>query len=161
MSVAVEPRRKQGNQAEKWKPNIYFSPDVAGSGVGELSFYYLLDHVKEALMDAERVINRGFPSMEEVKKILEEKVMEKLNQYQNIEYVEYYFDEGAVWDEIEVGNTVVSRTYDAIDWLTVAIADGPEILFDVHADYVVAEEGNKRRVVYFKINSIKLNVTRF
>jgi hypothetical protein len=55
----------------------------------------------------------------------------------------------------------VSRTYDAIDWLTVAIANGPEILFDVHADYVVAEEGNKRRVVYFKINSIELNLTRF
>ena len=144
-------------QIKKWKPNIYFSSDVAHSGVSELSIHNLIDHVKEALEEAEKVISRGFPSMEEVKKIIEEKITEKLSEYQDIEFVEYCFDEGAVWDEIEVGKALVSRTYDAIDWLTIVIADGPEILFDVHTDYVVVGDS----VAYFKINSVELNSVKW
>ena len=148
-------------QPRKWKPNIYFSPNVANSGFSELSIYNLMDHVKEALEEAEAIIRKGFPSMSEVKKIIEEKIMEKLEKYQDIEYVEYWFDEGVVWDEIEVGNARASRAYDAIDWLIIAIADGPEVLFDVHADYVVTENNDEEYVVYFKVNGIEVNSVKW
>jgi hypothetical protein len=148
-------------QQIKWKPNIYFSQDIGHSGFSELSINKLVEHVKEALEEAEAIISKGFPSMSEAKKIIEEKVKDKLERYQDIEYVEYWFDEGVEWDMIEVGNAYVSRVYDAIDWLTIAIVDGPEILFDVHADYVVVEGKGDEHVVYFKINEVVLNSVRW
>ena len=167
MSVKIEPKRnftseeERAGESRKWKPNIYFNPNIANSGFNELSIHNLVEHVNEALEEAEKEINRGFPSMEEVKKIIEEKVKEKLEKYQDIEYVEYWFDEGVVWDEIEIGNARASRAYDAIDWLTIAIVDGSEILFDVHADYVVVKDKDEEHVTYFKINSIELNSVRW
>jgi hypothetical protein len=161
MSQTLQTRTQNQDQNKKWKPDIYYRPDVAHSGVSELSFNYLLDHIKEAVKEAEILIRKGWPSLAETRKIMEEKVMEKLSQYQDIEFVEYYFDESAPWDAYMFNDVEISRTYDAIDWLTIAIADGPEILFDVYADYVVVEDKDEEHVAYFKINEIVLNSVRF
>jgi hypothetical protein len=144
-------------QQRKRRLNIYFSQD----DFAELSIGILAEHVKEALDEAETIISKGFLSMDDVKKIIEEKVKEKLEKYQDIKSIEYWFDEGVTWEEIDVGGIRISRAYNAIDELTVAIANGPEIMFDVHADYVVVEVKGEEHVVYFRINNVELDSVKW
>jgi len=120
-----------------------------------LWFGHLMEHIKEALKEAEEVIYRETPSLEEAEKIIEERVMKKLSKYQSIEYVEYHREEGAPWDCFMVGNAKVCRT-DSYDSLTVAIQDGPEIEFEVYTEYVVVTEKDEERIAYFKINDVRI-----
>jgi hypothetical protein len=136
-------------------PNPYFDYEN-----NELDLRRLNNHIREALEKAEQLIRKGKPSLNDIKKIVEEKVREKLGQA--IEYVEYYFDEGVYWDTFEVVDDVeIDRVYDSIDSLTITFVDGPEVGFYVQADYVVIREKDKESVIYFKINDVELISVRW
>ena len=92
MSVTIRKQENQKVRTKRPKPSLYFKSDAIHDNTSELSVYDLLNHVKEALEKAETIIRNGFPSMEEVKKIIEENVKEKLEGHQDIKYIEYYFD---------------------------------------------------------------------
>ena len=142
-------------QSGGWKPNRYFESNVAGSRYSVLSVVRLVADVKEALKEAEAVIRNKSLTMVELKKIIEEKVMEKLNPYQDIESVGFHFSDRVIEDVSN--NAITSRTYlNAVNTLIISIAKGPQVQFDVYTDYTVTISGNNAYVTNFKLKGVEL-----
>jgi hypothetical protein len=154
MSIKIKSKKSQSNE---WKPNAYFETNVAGTRYSVLQVNRLIWHVKEALKEAETTVGNKSLTMEELKRIIEEKVMQKLSPYQDIDSVRYHFSERVIEDINELGNVNTSRTYlDAVDTLIVSIAKGPQVQFNVYADYTITKSGDKKYVTNFKIKDVEL-----
>jgi len=150
--MAIKLKLKK-SRSKEWKPNRYFESDI-------LIVDRLVWDVKEALKEAETTIGNRSLTMVEVKKIIEEKVMEKLNPYQDIKEVQFHFSDRVIEDVSN--NAITSRTYlDATNILIISIAKGPQVQFDVYADYTITVSGNNAYVTNFKLKNVELSAIFF
>ena len=84
-------------------------------------------------------------------------ILRKLKELMGNRVVEYYFDEAIDWMKV-YGDPTMYRVVDAVDELDIELVEGVKARFNVHADYVVVEKDDSDIVIYYKINSVELDV---
>lgn len=136
------------------KENRYFGDhNIAGVKFKLIDLFGLRQHVLMVLKDIENEIKNKSLPLEEVKKLIEERLREWLNRYQDIEKVEFEFDDHVAEDLSD--SSITSRTHlDSWNLLTVSIANGPEIQLVVDASYTITKSEGKAYLSNFKLNDV-------
>ena len=136
------------------KENRYFGEhNIAGTKFRLIDLFSLRQHVLMVLKDIENETRNKSLPLEEVKKLIEERLREWLNRYQDIEKVEFEFDDRVAEDISD--SSITSRTYrDSWDLLTVSIANGPEITLVIYAEYTITKSGGKVYLSNFKLDDV-------
>ena len=133
------------------KEDRYFRDyNIAGTKFKLIDLFGLRQHVLMVLKDIENEIRNKSLPLEEVKKLIEERLREWLNRYQDIEKVEFEFSDRVAEDISD--SSITSRTHlDSWNLLTVSIANGPEVQFVVDASYTITKSGGKAYLSNFKL----------